>query len=87
MLFNKPLTRCLCILLLNLACFAGSAKPVEESFIKSYSLNTAIAKPVDQQSPYDKAIIDAKKSLSQAQKNNSQTDKIQALATLAKSYA
>ena len=87
MLFYKLLTRSICILLLNSLCFVGFSNPADNSFIKNYSLHTAGEKLVAQPSQYDKAIADAQKSLSLAQKNNSQAGKVQALTTLAKSYA
>jgi len=73
--------------LLNSLCFVGFSNPADNSFIKNYSLHTAGEKLVAQPSQYDKAIADAQKSLSLAQKNNSQAGKVQALTTLAKSYA
>ena len=86
MLFNKLITRCICILLLNLLCFAAFGK-AGKSFIKSYSYHTGGEKPAEQTSPYEKAIIEAKKNLSIAQKTKSTAGKLRALEVLAKSYA
>ena len=87
MLFYKVLTRCICILLLNTLCFVGFSNSIDKGFTKNYSLHIVGEKTAGQPSQYDKPIADAQKSLSLAQKTNSQAGKIQALTTLARSYA